>query len=43
MNSNIKNVIKKGTLMKDAINIAFDLKILLTLGNSVSLVKFAKE
>lgn len=42
MNSNIinviliKNVIKKGTLMKDAIIIAFDLKKLLTLGNSVS-------
>ena len=29
--------------MKDAINIVFDLKNSLTLGNSVSLVKFAKE
>lgn len=29
--------------MKDAASIAFDLKKLLTLGNSVSLVKFAKE
>ena len=49
MNGNTANVIlikkcyQKGTLMKDAINIVFDLKNSLTLGNSVSLVKFAKE
>lgn len=49
MNSNIINVIlqinviKKGTFMKDATIIAIDLKKILTLGNSVSLVKFAKE
>lgn len=42
MNSNIINVIlikkcyQKGTLMKDVTSIAFDLKKLLTLGNSVS-------
>ena len=42
MNSNIinviliKNVIKKGTLMKEATNISSDMKYLLTLGNSVS-------
>ena len=44
MNSNIINVIlikkcyQKGTPMKDAASIAFDLKKLLTLGNSVSSV-----
>lgn len=43
MNSNIinviliKNVIKKGTFVKDATNISFGIKNLLTLGNSVSL------
>lgn len=43
MNGNTTNVIliikcyQKGTLMKDAINIVFDLKNSLTLGNSVSL------
>ena len=42
MNSNIvnviliKNVIKKGTLMKETTNISSDMKNLLTLGNSVS-------
>lgn len=42
MNGNTTNVIlikkcyQKGTLMKDAINIVFDLKNSLTLGNSVS-------
>mgnify|MGYP000366441030 CR=1 FL=1 len=42
MNSNIinviliKNVIKKGTFVKDATSIVFDLKNLFTLGNSVS-------
>ena len=42
MNSNIINVIlikkcyQKGTFVKDATIIAFDLKKLLTLGNSVS-------
>lgn len=49
MNSNIINVIlikkcyQKRTLMKEATNILSDMKNLLTLGNSVSLVKFAKE
>lgn len=49
MNSNIINVIlikkcyQKGTFVKDATSIVFDLKNLFTLGNSVSLVKFAKE
>ena len=44
MNGNTTNVIlikkcyQKGTLMKDAINIVFDLKNSLTLGNSVRLV-----
>lgn len=37
MNSNIINVIKKGTFVKDATSIVFDLKNLFTLGNSVSL------
>ena len=32
----IKKCYQKGTLMKDAINIVFDLKNSLTLGNSVS-------
>lgn len=46
MNSNIINVIlikkcyQKGTFVKDATIIAFDLKKLLTLGNSVSLKIF---
>ena len=36
----IKNVIKKGTLMKEATNISSDMKYLLTLGNSVSLKNY---
>lgn len=46
MNGNTTNVIlikkcyQKGTLMKDAINIVFDLKNSLTLGNSVSLENY---
>ena len=34
------NVIKKGTFVKDATSIVFDLKNLFTLGNSVSWEKF---
>ena len=33
----MKNVIQKGTFVKDATSIVFDMKNLLTLGNSVSL------